>query len=299
VGDTDETKALLLLEHHLFLPQILVEAITRRINVQELVTFLDNMKPQWTEYVFSFQSEETEAITLTEDLAGIDMTFDVSTTVSNNEQNLSFAFSNFMLSSTSGEIIGAGSQGTGNFRDNLTDFAALGIDDGDWVFIPSGAFYGVWLVLERISTHVLSIAIPDEDLIEVLDLDYSLVTEEQTAFDHDVVVLGHEHIVRPGIAYQFGVGTVVPFATTGSSRRSNANRSDLTETEMLNLLLVDIGNVGNEVQPILSVDMRAGYELSFVVAALPAVGAQDHEFASAALVRTDNTGPTVTDAYAI
>src|SRR5690606_5257683 len=147
VGDTDETKALKLLEHHLFLPQILVEAVVQRVNVGELVTFLDNMKPQWTEYIFSFNAEITETIHFSEETPPVDLKIDLSTTISNNQWNQSFEFNNFLVKSLSGEIIGGGTQATGNFKDLNYDFAALDVDEGDTVRIESNGIYlGDWLV---------------------------------------------------------------------------------------------------------------------------------------------------------
>lgn len=288
-GDTDETKALLLLEHHLFLPQILVEAVTRRVNVNELVTFLDNMKPRWTEYVFSFQSEESETVTFTEDDIDIDVGLDLTTTVSNNELNSSFAFDHFFRFAHTGGLDGAGSQATGNFFDNSANFITLGVDAGDSIWIPSGPFFGLRAVLQRFSSTLLAIDIPDEDLQTVLNFDYAVVTEEQSRLNHDAISVRDEHIVRDGTTFLAPGG--------GYNTRTDGDLSDLSVLELQALLLIDASNAGFEVQPITAGDGLTG---DLTVATPPAfVVVQDHQIASAALVRVDNTGPTVTDAVAI
>lgn len=288
LGDTDETKALLLLENHLFLPQILVEAVTRRVNVTELVTFLDNMKPQWTEYVFSFQSEETEGITFTEDDVDVDVALDLSTLVANNEFNTAFSFDHFYRFAHSGGIDGTGSQAIGNFFDNLTNFVTLGVDAGDTIWIPSGPFYGYRAVLARFSSTLLAIDIPDADLQTVLNLDYAVLTEEQSRLSHDAVGIRNEHITRTGYGYAAPGG--------GFNTKTNADLSWLSSTEVTALLLIDITNVGAEVQEITAADATTG---DLTVAVAPAIAIQGHKLASAALVRVDNTGPTVTDAVEI
>lgn len=287
-GDTDETKALRLLEHHLFLPQILVEAVTRRVNVTELVTFLDNMKPQWTEYVFSFQSEETETLTVTEDDVDLDVAIDLSTLVANNEFNSTFSFDHFYRFVHTGGIDGSGSQATGNFFDNMANFVTLGVDAGDTIWIPSGPFYGYRAVLARFSSTLLAIDIPDADLQTVLNLTYAVLTEEQSRLNHDAVCLRNEHIARTGFSYSAPGG--------GFNTKTDADLSWLSNTEVTALLLIDITNGGAEVQEITAADVTTG---DLTVAAAPAIAFQGHKLASAALVRVDNTGPTVTDAVEI
>jgi len=288
LGDTDETKALALLEHHLFLPQILVEAVTRRVNVTELVTFLDNMKPQWTEYVFSFQSEESETVTFTEEDLGFDIAIDLTTTVTNNEFNLSFAHDLFIRSANTGNLDGTGSQATGNFFDNAFNFATLGIDEGDYIYIPSGPYYGLWRVLARQSSTLLSIDIPDEDLQTVLGFPYAVITEEQFRLDHDAVGVREGNILREGTVFLAPGG--------GYNTQTNADLSLLEDADMLTLLLVDSSSAA-PVQPITAADVVTG---DLTVATPPASpAAQAHQLASAAIVRVDNTGPTVTDAFAI
>lgn len=288
LGDTDETKALLLLEHHLFLPQVLVEAIVQRVNVTELVTFLNNMKPSWTEYVFSFNSEEAEQLTLSEDLPPNDLAMDLSTTVDNNQWNQSFAFNNFLVAENSGEIIGGGTQATGNFRDLAVDFAAFDVDESDTVMILAGAFIGYHRVLKRVSTHVLALDIPDALIASVLDLEYVVIPRERN-MDNDTVNLGLEHILLTGTAFS------AP-AVLNTKTNINLAGSSLRNEDIKTLLLVDASNAGDEVQAITNANKLLN---EITVANAPAVAAQDHEISSCSLVRVDNTGPTVTDAFAI
>jgi len=385
-GNTDETKALLLLEEHLFLPQILTDAITQRINVGELVTFLDNMKPKWTEYVFSFLVEEEETIFLSEDLPTPELNIDLTTTVGSNQVNQAAVISNFevqiiselplfsaetgtagetigggsqatgnfedltkdfsaldvksndrvridsgphagywrvldrisptvlaldipdadlvasgpftysLFSShvlfnvrrTSGRVLGGGSQATGNFRDTGIDFADLGIDRFDTVIIEEGVFKGSWTVLRRISPNILSLDIPDADLVNAIDLDYIIVPVERN-LDNDAVNIRGEHTVK--------VGTDYPAPTTLNTKTDiDLRGATMTNETVKALLLVDIGIGGNEVQAITDADVENN---EFDVGVSPGVVTRDHEIASAALTRTDNLGPTVTDAYAI
>jgi archaellum component FlaF (FlaF/FlaG flagellin family) len=288
-GDTDETKALELLEHHLFLPQVLVEAITQKINVAELVTFLDNMKPQWTEYVFSFAVDESETISFSEVLDPIAISIDLSTTIDNNELNKSVVLDEYFLHKTTGEVLGAGSQATGNFRDLTQDYVALGVDTGYIVRIDTGIFKGYHLVLERQSSTVLSLDIPDAALQSVIGLEYWVFTEEQAVLDHDSVQIRKEHTLLPGTDYP------AP-ATLNSATDVDMAGLGLANDEVKALLLVDIGIAGGEVQAITDADVSTG---EFDVGSPPGTVTRNHEIASAALKRTDNSGPTVTDAYAI
>ncbi len=287
-GDTDETKALALLEHHLFLPQILVEAVTQQVNVAELVTFLDNMKPAWTEYVFSFQSDETEGLVLAEDELDVDVALDLSTTVSNNEFNTAFAWDRFYRFVATGGIDGSGSQAAGNFFDNHANFTTLGVDVGDLIWIPTGIFAGYHEILEKFSSTLLAIDIPDADLQTVLNLTYAVVTEEQRALDHDAIGLRNEHLICNGRVFSAPGG--------GFNTQTDAVLDGLTNDEVKALLLIDITNVGAEAQDIIDADVLTG---DIQVAAPAAVGITPHQLASAALVRVDNTGPTTTDAVAI
>jgi len=287
-GLSDETRALTLLENHLFLPSILVEALTAVVNVNELTTFLDNMKPQWTQYVFSFASEETEGLLVSEDLPPTEINFDLSTTVSNNQWNQSYQFNNFLVQQATGTVIGGGTQLTGNFQDSSLNFAALGVDRFDVVQIKSGIFQGYHQVLRRISPSVLSLDIPDALIVGVLGVDYVVIPSERLP-DNDAVHLRRENVNLSGTAYS---------TPSILNTKSNANIADtsLTAEEVKALLLVDLSNVGAEVQAITSADLTV-YEIG--VGVPPAVAVQDHAICSCALKRTNNAGPVVTDAFAI
>lgn len=287
-GNSDETKALTLLENHLFLPQILVEAITHAVNVQELVTFLDNMKPQWTDYVFSFAVEEDETFLLSEDLPVNQLEIDLTTTVSNNQWNQSFQFNNFLVQKTSGEIIAGGTQATGNFRDSSVNWISLGVDKYDTVRITSGLFMGYHQVLKRVSASVLSLDIPDAMIVGAFNIDYVVIPSERLP-DNDAVHLRRENILLPGTAYS---------APSVLNTKSNANiaATSLTVDDVKSLLLVDILNVGFEVQAITAADL-AVYEIT--VAVPPPVVVRPHEISSCALKRRNNTTTIVTDAFAI
>jgi hypothetical protein len=289
VGNTDETKALTLLEHHLYLPQVLVEAIEQRVNVVELVTFLENMKPNWTSYVFSFAVSEEEEISLSDESIDFDMSLDLTTTVDNNELNKSFILSVFYAVSYEGQILGSGSQATGNFRDYTKNFTTLGIDGKDFIYIPSGLFKGYHLVLKRIDDNTLSLDIPDAALQTVLNIYYMVLTEEQSRLDHDSVQLRNEHRILPGTDY--------PTPTTLNTKSDvDPVASGLEDEDVKALLLVDVGLTGDEVQGITDADVALQ---EFDVPSSPGVVTRDHELASAALKRRNNTTATVTHAYAI
>lgn len=288
VGNSDETKALTLLENHLFLPQILVEAITQSVNVAELVTFLDNMKPSWTEYVFSFLVEENETVNLTEDLPPNQLSIDLSTTVSNNQWNQSFQFNNFLVQLGTGQIIAGGTQATGNFMDSAVNFATLGVDRFDTVRINSGIFQGYHQVLKRISPSVLSLDIPDALIVGAFNIDYVVIPSERD-LDNDAVHLRRENVILPGTTYS---------APSVLNTKSDANiaATSLTVDEVKALLLVDLTNLGAEVQAITNADLTV-YEIDVPVP--PALAVQAHEICSCALKRTNNTFVVVTDAFAI
>lgn len=78
-GDTDETKALRMLEEHTFLPQISVESfISPEINLGNVKTFLENIKPLSKTFLFQvIVGNFKEAIDYKEDIGmaiGIDIT---------------------------------------------------------------------------------------------------------------------------------------------------------------------------------------------------------------------------------
>jgi archaellum component FlaF (FlaF/FlaG flagellin family) len=299
-GDTDETKALELLEHHLFLPQILAESFSSLINVLEFKTFLDNMKPKWTTYVFSFAVEVDEEIELPNDpvengewvnalpgeLVLFDLAIDLSTTVGNNEWNQSFAWDSFLLDRNTGWIPAAGTQATGNFIDPFVNFVTLNVDEGDTVMIQSGQFAGYHTVLARISVIKLALDIPDIDIVEDTNIEYYVIPEERN-LNHDAVHLMREHLIRPGTEY------LTP-ATLNT--KTDAVITDLEDIDLKAMLLVDAGNISNEVQVITNADVASS---EFDVGAPPGVLVRNHEVASAAVKRRNNTTATVTHAFAI
>ena len=303
VGDTDETKALTLLEHHLFLPQVLTEAITQRINVSELVTFLENMKPKWGDYVFSFAVEEDETITVSEDLDPLGIELDLTLTVGSNPINRAASKGKFQIQSAAalpttllitvsrgtGRILAGGTQLTGNFQDTGLNFVDLGIGEGDILQLNEGPLRGNKIILKRISTSILALDIPDNLITGQSNLDYVLLPSERM-LDRDSVNIHGEHIKQTGTEY---------FVPAGLNTKTDADLagSGLRNEDVKALLLIDIGLAGNEVQAITDADVENN-EIDVGVAPSAPV-TRGHEIASAALKRTDNLGPTVTDAFAI
>lgn len=104
-GATDETKALTLLEQHLWIPQVLVDASSGAINTDEIVTFLENLKPQWTEYVFSFAADFDEQLSIGETLleSDISLAIDLTTILRNSWPNIAES-GQAAFTSTTGEI---------------------------------------------------------------------------------------------------------------------------------------------------------------------------------------------------
>jgi len=288
LGNSDETRALTLLENHLFMPQVLVEAITAAVNITELTTFLDNMKPAWTEYVLSLASEASEVVDVSETLFPPEIQIDLSTTISNNQWNQSFQFNNFLVQRGTGLILAGGTQATGNFQDSGVDFAALGVDRFDVVRIASGIFRGYHQVLKRITASILSLDIPDALIVTAIDLDYVVIPSERS-MDNDMINLRREHVVLPGSTFS------APAVLNTKSDVDLAGTT-LSEDEIKALLLVDVGHAGFEVQAITAANLTVS---EITVATPPGVVVRDHELCSCALTRTNNAGPTVTDAFAI
>jgi hypothetical protein len=288
-GNTDETKALDLLEHHLFLPRILAESVNQRINVTELVTFLDNMRPQWTNYVFSFLSDGEENLTITEEEFAIDPAIDLTTTVSNNEWNQSFLYGSFIVDGADAFVPFGGTQLTGNFRDVSEDFVAAGVQPGDIVQIKNGTFKGYHAVLAVINSTTLSLDISDSMIIAEANIEYVLVSQYSGRLDHDSFRLGRENIVLNGTEY------TAP-ATLNTKTDILLGGTSLSDSEVKALLLVDIGISGDEVQAITDSDVT---EQEFSVGSPPGVVVRDHQIASVAVKRTNNVGAIVTDAFAI
>lgn len=285
-GLTDETRALELLEHHLFVPRVLIDAVQGVINLSELTTFLDNIKPAWTDYVLAFNSEGSDSFTVADEEPEIDVELNLTTTVTSNEWNRTILLDSYPVDSSTGEIISGGTQATGNFQDTLSNFGPAGADirPGDIIRILSGNYLGDHIVLERISNTVLSLDIPDAEIVGTLAIPYFAIPALR-GLDHDTVHLKREHIRLAGTEFQ---------TPSGLNTKTDAAFLELRDEDVLNLLLVDAGNSGAEVQPITDADVAAG---EIEVATPPAVAVQDHEVASAALVRT--LASVVTDAYAI
>ena len=286
LGDTDETRALALLEHHLFLPQVLTEALTSQVNVKELTTFLSNMKPKWTEYVFSFNTELTERVSLDagEESVSADWAIDATTTVGSNEVNRVYADESYLVARATGEIV-VGSQATGNFRDMGADFGAFSVGAGDLVRVAGGAYHGYYRVLARQSSTVLSIDLPDAALIATSGLSY-VVLPKELALGHDAVNMKREHVRLQGTTYS---------APTTLNVKTDAPFAVLRDHDVSALLLIDPTNASAEVQPILSarVDLQ-----EIAVATPPPVGAHPHALGAAALVRRTSAG-VITDVIAI
>jgi len=416
LGNTDETKALDLLEYHLFLPRVLVEAVAQRINVNELVTFLDNMKPARTTYVFSFLSDESETLTFSEETPANDLQIDLTSTVSNNTWNQALQFnlhriqdgvsahtgtlqaiagadlvdgetfelddganspvtfefdsnasvvetstlrrvaftagdsaqtvSDAMVAAVSGAptldwtptnaggtvtlvtvthslgftynttiheavanasfvvaqpttplvgvrlftgaILAGGTQATGNFQASGIDFADLGVDRGDIVFLPGGPLPGHHEVIKRVSSSVLSLDIPDASIVGASSLEFIVMPFERR-MDNDAINIRNENLIFAGTDFpapaSLNTKTDIDFGVT-----------DLRNEDVKALMLLDIGNTGKEVQTITDADIDLD-EIS--VGTSPGVVTRDHEIAAAALKRTNNVGSIVTDVFAI
>ena len=298
VGDTDETRALLLLEHHLFLPQILAEAVTSRINVTELVTFLDNMKPQWTAYILSFNADVNESLGMdnVHEQIEVDYAIDLSATVTYNDENRAWNKGRLPFHRSSGEMVYGGSQATGNFRDLGADFAADGcVNSGDVLRIQSDHFKGYHQVLARISSTVLSLDIPDAELILTPEVEYFILPREWALGD-DAVGLKREHIVRDGANY------LVP---TVLSVKTDADLTGIDDDMLLAMLLVDEVALETHEISLARADLSE-FSIGTIVDihgdTVPRTvtpGANAHQVASAAIVRRDNTAGHNTHAFAI
>ena len=85
-GDTDETKALRLLEEHTFLPQIAVEAfVSPEINLGNVKTFLENIKPLTKTFLFQvIVGNFKEEIPFQEHL-GMDISIDLTPNLDSNQ----------------------------------------------------------------------------------------------------------------------------------------------------------------------------------------------------------------------
>ena len=187
-----------------------------------------------------------------------------------------------------GAIPAGGTQATGNFTELNLDFVDLNVDRGDIVRIDEGDFRGVYEVIQRIDANTLSLPIPDADIVPTTAIRYTIFPEEQS-LDNDAINMRGEHFVREG--------TDFPAPTTLNTRTDiDLASTTLKNKEIQALLLLDIGNAGNEVQGITDALVLLN---EFDVPTSPGTVTRDHEIASCSLLRTDNAGPTVTDVYAI
>lgn len=85
-GDTDETKALTMLEEHTFLPQISVDAfISPDIDLGNVKTFLNNIKPLNKTFMFQVIVGTFRDPVAIDDMMGMDITIDVTPNLDSNQ----------------------------------------------------------------------------------------------------------------------------------------------------------------------------------------------------------------------
>lgn len=85
-GDTDETKALTLLEEHTFLPQISVEAfISPDINLGNVKTFLNSIRPLSKTYLFQVIVGKFKENIALQDKYGLDISLDITPNLDSNQ----------------------------------------------------------------------------------------------------------------------------------------------------------------------------------------------------------------------
>ena len=85
-GDTDETKALRLLEEHTFLPQISVDAfVSPDINLGNVKTFLSNIKPLSKTFLFQIIVGNFREKVEFKEALGLDITIDVTPNLDSNQ----------------------------------------------------------------------------------------------------------------------------------------------------------------------------------------------------------------------
>lgn len=86
VGDTDETKALTMLEEHTFLPQIQVEAfVTPNINLGNVKSFLQTIKPLSKTFMFQVIVGNFKEELVFHDNIGMDISIDVTPNLDSNQ----------------------------------------------------------------------------------------------------------------------------------------------------------------------------------------------------------------------
>ena len=86
IGDTDETKALALLEQHTFLPQISVDAfVSKDINLGNVKVFLNNIKPLTKTFLFQVIVGTFKDKVNMKDKLGFDIALDVTPNLDSNQ----------------------------------------------------------------------------------------------------------------------------------------------------------------------------------------------------------------------
>lgn len=191
----DIAKALVNLEEHVFIPSVLTDAVSETTSLKEILNFLTQLKPEWTDFVFRFSVEVTEPMTIEEDLkpGDIGVLLDLTTKVVQNEQNLAQAGQ--LLDSFTGRIEFDGF-GVRVLRDVVS---LVAYNSGDAVEILSGPSAGTYSVLVRTGPSELRL------FPEPPALDPSVhwrIFSSVLALAHDAVNIQDEVLVN-------GVGVVV------------------------------------------------------------------------------------------
>lgn len=131
-GDSDETKALTMLKVHMWLPQILTNAVSSTISINEVRTFLDNLRPSGTYYSFAFADDFSDTQTFKEDLkpSDIELLLDLTTIFRNSWPNVAPA-AQVQYVSTSGNLA---------YQVIRTPVTAVTISAPRFFFATDGAF---------------------------------------------------------------------------------------------------------------------------------------------------------------
>jgi len=192
----DKDKALTTLEENLFIASVLVEAVTAGVNVDEVTTFLEQLKPKWTEFIFQFNVEVDDQLVMGETFSPTDIVLglDLTTTVINNEQNLGE-----VLDTYTGRIELVGGQNV--LRDSTVDLS--GYNAGDSVEILSGANAGTYLVTEQLASDTLALT-PEPPVADPL-MHYRVISQVLN-LGHDAVQLDEDtYFAATGIVSTGGV----------------------------------------------------------------------------------------------
>ena len=170
VGSTDETRALTLLEEHFWLPQALFSASSESTNVSEIFTFLDNLKPAYTDYTFAFADDFQDQLTLVEDLKPEDivLTIDLTTILRNSWPNIQTG-TQTQYQSAVGEVLANTLRSPSTALDisvparfQATDGAFTAIDEGRLVLIGgSGSGNDGTYVIDKVLNGTDVLVTPD------------------------------------------------------------------------------------------------------------------------------------------